>query len=209
MKILKITRNALLAACFLAWGQAATAGIISWDPADGEGDVGDDIIMDLVWTGETDEYLGDFDIQILWDETIAGLGNIEVDPDAGIDTLGCFLDGFSCDILGGAGDTSIFQVSFDDVDTLTGNQFELGFTFRIATFTFVGASAGVTDLTYGLTVFGDESGLPIQPTLQPGRICVGPEGCPVTEVSEPSTLALLGLGLIGAGFARRRRAAAA
>lgn len=208
MTIMKVFKKTLIAVCFLAWGQVATAAVISWVPADGEGDVGDDIIMDLVWTGDSDEYLGAFDIQILWDEAIAGLSDVRIDPDFGVDRLPCVI----CAVEGGAGDTTIFVVSLDveffDPDPLIENQDGFGNAFTIASFTFVGASEGVTDLTYGLTVFGDEFGLPIDPTLSPGRICVGADGCPVAEVPEPSTLALLGLGLIGAGFARRRAAAA-
>ncbi|WP_405234316.1 PEP-CTERM sorting domain-containing protein [Lentisalinibacter salinarum] len=210
---MKILKKTLIAACFLAMGHSATAAVISWVPADGEGNVGDDIIMDLVWTGEAGEYLGDFDIQILWDAAIAGLSDVTIDPDLGVDSaFGC--DAFAeligqCGQVGGAGDTSIFHVSFDDVGTLTANQDSLGNAFTLATFTFVGASVGVTDLTFGqVAVFGEEFGVEIVPTLSPGRICVGPDGCPIAEVPEPTTLALLGIGLIGAGFARRRAAAA-
>jgi hypothetical protein len=206
MKMIRILGSILTASCLFVLANPATAGMIYWDPTDGEGDVGDPISMDLVWEGEEGEYLGDWDIQIVWDSAIASASAIFLDPELGMDSLGCL----DCGIGPvDPGDVSAYVVSFDSPADLMTNQDSLGRSFVLMSFTFVGVSPGVTNLNYGLTTFGDENGLRIDPTLRPGRICVGPDGCPPPpQVSEPSVLALLGLGLFAAGFARRRTAAA-
>ena len=202
MKPTRAMRKALLVCCLLGFAPFASAGVISFVPTPAFGDVGDTISVDLVWTGGADEYIGDWDFRITWDSSIVNWSSISLDPDFGVDSLGCLI----CDFPDRTqGDIQIYVSSLDTAADLMSNQDGLGNSFRLASFDFVGMANGATDLLLSALAIGDEAGDAIDPTLVNGRICVGPDGCPV-NVPEPSTLALFSLGLLGLGFGRRRLA---
>jgi len=197
---LKKTFGKVVAACaLLATAEAASASTISFDPTPALGDVGDAITVDLVWTGSPGEYLGDFNTRIQWNVAIAAWDTIQLDPDMGVDSLGCLDCGFG-DLT--QGNVELYVTSLDSPADLMTNQDMLGNSFSLARLTFTGSAVGATDLTFALGVFGDENGSQIDPTLVNGRICIGPDGC--SRVPDPGTLALLGLGIASIGYRRRK-----
>jgi hypothetical protein len=202
MKTLKTITKTLAMLCLVGFTQWASAGLISFDPTPALGNVGDSISVDLVWTGDPGEYLGDWDVEVFFDSTIADIANIVFDPDNGVDSLGSGIYD-SGPIAGGL---YALAISLDTVGDLMTNQDSLGNTFRLATLEFSGVSNGQTSLTFGTTTFGDESGNAISPTLSNGQICVGPDGCRIIDTPEPASVLLFSLALAGLGFFRRNNA---
>ena len=179
---------------------------ISFAPSSSTGIVGDTMVVDLVWDGTggaTPMYLGDFDVNVLYDPSIVSfLGGI-IDPDFGVDSFGCFAP-FDCDVDGSIpGAINVFEISFDSVFDLTANQDGLGNIFRLATLSFEGLADGLTALTLNGINFGDENGAPMSPTLINGDMTIGDPGTPT--IPEPSTMLLLGTGLAGLAAWRIRQ----
>jgi hypothetical protein len=204
MNLINKLKAAVLVCCLLGFAQGASAGVISLVPNPALGDVGDSIFVDMIWEG-TGDYIGDFDVDISYDDSIVELVDFIIDPDCGVDSIcaGLYGDGNSSGLI------DLFAVSFDSILDLIDNQDFLGNAFVLATLEFEGLAVGVTDLVFGASTFGDERGSPdgdFNPTLNNGRICVGPDGCPPVGVPEPGTISLVLLGVLALGLRRLRLA---
>ena len=202
---MKILNSALLGItlCFLSLTAptlAVAMPIISLQPALANVAVGDSVFVDLVWDGDGANYIGAFDINIVYIDDILSYEGAIIDPVFGVDSLGCFF----CGDESVPGVVDLFEISFDDVVTLMANQDGLGNAFVLATMEFRGLQDGVTDLLLSGT-FGNEFGLPFAHDLVNGSIVVGDGGA--TPVSEPGTLSLLAIGLAGIAWMRRRKIA--
>ena len=201
MNLMNKLKAALLVCCLLGFAQGASAGVISLVPNPALGDVGDTIFVDMVWEG-TGDYIGDFDVDISYDDSIVEYVGADLDPDFGVDSFGCFI----CGDGSVPGVIDLFVVSFDFIADLIANQDGLGNMFVLARLEFSGLAEGVTDLVFGSSTFGDEGGIGMDPTLNNGQICVGPNGCPPVGVPEPGTISLVLLGVLALGLRRLRLA---
>ena len=186
----------------LSTTMALALSTVSFDPSSSTGSVAGTVVVDLVWDGTggvMPMYLGDFDVDIAYDDSIVTFLGGTIDPDLGVDSFGCFMP-FDCDIDGSVpGTVNLFEFSFDSVPDLIANQDGLGNRFRLATFTFEGLFDGQTDLTLS-GIFGDEFGGGVTPTLVNGDITIGTPAIP-----EPSTILLFGTGLAGLAAWRMRQ----
>jgi PEP-CTERM motif len=83
-----------------------------------------------------------------------------------------------------------------------------GSTFTLARVSFLGVAHGLSPLTLSNVVLSNWDGTETLAGVESvnGEICVGEGGCE-RAVPEPGTLALLSLGMLGMGLARRRRGA--
>jgi len=178
---------------------------ISVDPASQIVGLGANFTVDLVWDGDGPNYLGDWDIDLLYDDSILQYDGATFH--FGVDSLGC-LPGVSCDDFSVPGLIDLFEVSFDAIPDLIANQDGLGNTFAIATLDFTALVDGLTDLTFGFGTFGDEGGIPITPALVNGEVCVSRTGAPCEEVPLPGVVPLMALGFAGLVWGRRVHSAA-
>lgn len=177
---------------------ALAVSTISLDPATSTGSVGGTIFVDLLWDGDGANYIGDFDVDILYDDSIVSYIGAVIDPDFGVDSFGCFI----CGDGSTPGTVDLFEVSFDSVPDLIANQDSLGNMFRLAILEFKGLADGHTTLSLSGT-FGNEFGLDFTHNLANGEIWIETPGTPT--IPEPSTMLLLGTGLAGLAAWRFRR----
>ena len=168
------------------------AELISWtDP------VGDQTgIVDLVGMDFTFDATGDYTIDLIADEANPFVGDFRIN----INLFNVTLD-------------ELFQDTFNDYSlavsqtslTLTGNNLVLSdwlASHTIATSTFDGYGNPP-----GSTFFRSSAAdLPFEPVCTSEDI-IGLDGCGTTSVPEPTSLVLVGLGLAGLGFVRRKKAA--
>lgn len=191
----KLIRSLCLAVAIGVPGMAVATPIISIDPTESTGLIGDTISVDILWDGSADpEYLSAWDIDLFFDSTILAFMDATIDPEFGVDSLGCFICDYS---ETSPGTLDMYIVSFDSEVDLTFNQDALGNQFVMATVMFEAISEGTSNVTFGgpnLT-FGDEVGDAISPQLVNGRVCIGPDGCTTSPVPEPAAAALLLSGL--------------
>lgn len=181
---------------------SASAGAIFFDPTPKFVSPNDVFTVDLRWdgSGPPAEYIGDFDVDILFDPGVVTHTNTVLDPQSAFDV------GFFGSIEGstiGLNPIDMFIVSFEFPFDLIFSQDGLGRSFILATLEFQAAPApGQSALEFsGTQTFGDEFGDRISPTLTPGLICVlDGQSCPVPT---PGSLPLLALGLFGFVLQRR------
>lgn len=144
--------------------------------------------------------LGAFDVNVDFNSSILGFKSATFgDPTLG-DQLN--LEGFGTltSASAGAGTAELFELSFDSPAALTSLQAP---NFTLATLTFTGLTAGVSDLTLSANSVGDEDGNELPLAFQDGTIAVGQT---TTSVPEPDQFALMLAGVTALGlFMRKRR----
>lgn len=140
--------------------------------------------------------LGAFDFDISFDPTILSFNSIAFgDP-----VLGDQLDIFGLGSVTGSdastpGILNLFEFSLDDPLDLENLQ---AGSFIFATLTFDTLALGTSPLSLSVNAIGDAWGDPFPVDLVNGSINV-------VGVPEPATVMLLGSGLVGIGFFRRKR----
>jgi len=181
----------------LLYSAQSRAIILGFSPSDQAAPVGSSIDVDLVISGLGEgaaPSLSVFDLDILYDSAILGLTNVAFGDPVHGDQLDIFGLGFNpTGVTPVAGGTNLFEISLDfpfDLDL-----FQRG-SFALASLTFDVLAIGTSPLDLANVILGDSFGAPLEATVSPGR---------VAGVPEPSTVVLMGAGLAGLGFARRRQ----
>lgn len=193
-----------LVACLLIMG-AAASGVATATPVLS---IGSDSIspagtatVDLDISGlGNGTALGTFDVNVGFNSSVVGFNSAAYgDPVLG-DQLN--LEGFGTlqGTTTGSGTAELFELSFDSPAALTSLQ---ATSFTLATLTFTGLTAGVSDLSLSVNALGDQNGTSLPATLTDGTITVG-SGTTV-GVPEPGQLALMLSGVAAVALLMRRR----
>ncbi|WP_404364438.1 PEP-CTERM sorting domain-containing protein [Marinobacter sp.] len=197
MKMAKMLSSFIGASVFLAGTTLVQAmPMVSINPTTSYGAVGDVVSVDILWNGDGSNYIGDWDIDLAYDDTVVSYSGSTFY--FGVDSFGCF----DCGDFSIAGLIDLYEVSFDTPVDLKNNQDSLGNAFKLATLEFVGIADGISQLTFGASTFGDEIGNGFIPGLANGQICIGSADCDIS-VPEPTTLSVLILALAGLGVRRK------
>ena len=204
---MKRTFIAILAAMFAATGANAYSLVIDVVTSTGGAvDVGDTITLNATIDGMDTNLgpLGGVDVFVGWDNTAFEVANNDViNPPFGAGTQTLF-PGFS----GVAGDT-ICQNTGNSCSFI--NQAAPFFGSQVATGTITGSivmevldiSGGSFNLEFGVVSDLYIIGATFGTAVDPGDVTIN--GGAITVVPEPTTAAMLGLGLLGLGFTGRRR----
>lgn len=185
---LKITVASLLFAMF----STAQAAIISIMPASTEVQVGDLFSLDIMFSGEDGENLGDYDLSVMFDDSIIMLQGWSAPSGNG------FGEGNE-ELLSSAGGFNVSDISFWLIEELQDDQAD---EFVLVTLNFRAMMVGMTELMFDdqSALVGDEFGNQIRsPSLLSAMVTVTERD---GDVPAPATLLLATL-LIP--FMRRRK----
>lgn len=182
MKYKILTALLLTAAAFAPWRQA-DAAIISFDPVPSGGN----LVVNVVVSDLAGDIVSAYDLDVAYNTAVLSFTSVAFGS-----ALGGPADSLQASgAAGGIVDAAELSLLSDaDLATLQG-----GGPVGLVTITFALLGEGDYGLAFIWDQFNDVKG-------RDNRIII-----PGGQVPEPTTLALFGLGLLGAGLARRRRMA--
>ena len=157
--------------------------------------VGDQAIVDLVISGLEDDpanfyyqTIGTFDLDISFDSAILGFYSVTFGDQLDLGGLGSWTE-----VTPDVGTVNLLELSLDSPWDLEDYQAD---SFTVATLTFNTLVVGTSTLDIGINALGDAWANPLAADVQSGSIA---------PVPEPATLLLLGSGLAGLGFLRKKK----
>ena len=171
----------------LAFSGMAHATPIEFNPANSIVQEGDTVAVDIVVTPDVGVFIGSYDIDVLFDESLLSVADVIFGT-----SLGGPFDSIQGDFGAGPGGHFISEISF--LFDLSIVQAGDGSPFTLATILFNANAVGESLLSFGLTLLGDEFGFPVANPPVPGSGSIV-----ITEavaVPEPGSLILFLCGLV-------------
>ena len=178
----------VIAVLFCAAGSQAIT--IGFSPVSQDVALGDQAFVDLAISGLGDgaaPSLGVFDLDVSFDPLVLNLSSVSFGDQLDILGLGSWKEAIT-----GVGMVNLFELSFDSPDDLDSLQAD---SFVLASLTFDTLALGESPLTLSIKALGDSWGDPLIADVQSGSVSVVPE---------PSTILLVGSGLVGLGCFRKK-----
>lgn len=195
----KTLLSLLVLAVLLCFSTADSHAVtLSFDPVDQDVDLGNQAMVDLVVSGLGDyapDSLSTFDLDITFNPTVLAFNDASFG-----DQLDLFGFGSYSMITPGIDSVNLYELSFDfpgDLDALQAG------SFTLASLSFDTIAAGSSPLGIDIYALGDTWGNPLTARTIDGTVNV--TGNDQAPIPEPATIVLLGSGLAGMGFFRRKR----